>query len=255
MKVVGFILTFLSLVILGCKKETAKNISVNPETSCVCLKENIGVEFANTVSCNGFLSITTHFYPTSTMPHSYVSTKALFNSMAELQESGNAIVAVDSVYLNQQLLTPIKDANGVHMYYKNHYDSLPSQQEWSIYGANGIPSFTYNADVKNPTADFSLVPDNISKSLVKSFKINGVANLTGGFASISSFGHSGNNVSVILREGSNEVCFPKEQLSGVSAGKAKIVIILENTITKKFNHKNFAFSKKIYFEKMITLNP
>jgi hypothetical protein len=255
MKSVYFILASLSFVILSCKKETAKHVSGNPESSCVCLKENIGVELANHVSCYGFLIMTTYTDQTRNTPFSHVATTAFFSGVAAVQESGNSIVTVDSVYLNQQSLKSIKDANGAHMYYQSDYGSWPSQQEWSIFGANGIPTFTVNADVKNPVADFSLVPDSISKSHVKSFKINGVANITGGTALIFSSENSGGNVSVILREGSNEICFPVEQLKQVSTGKATVLIILENTMTKVFGNKNFAFSKRLQYEKTITLNP
>jgi hypothetical protein len=252
MRSIWFILLFLMFVVSGCKKEKTKDV---PETSCVCLKENIGVAPANHVLCYGFLTMTTYHDLTRDTPFSYVSTNAFFTSIPDFQMNGNAIVTVDSVCLNQQSLKPIKDANGGHMYYQNDDVSWPSQQEWSIYGANGIPTFTVSADVKNPTADFSLVPDNMSKSLIKAFKIKRVANITGGSVTIFSREQSGGNVSVILREGSNEICFPEEQLKLISSGKATVFITLENTLTKTFGNKNFAFSKKLQFEKKITLNP
>jgi hypothetical protein len=254
MKSIYFILVSLSLVILSCKKETA-NTPENPETSCVCPKENIGVEMPNHVPCFGFLTMTAYTDLTRDQPLSYVSANAYFNRTGDIQISGNSIVAVDSVLLNQGSLMSVKDANGDHMYYQNDYASLPSNQEWRVFGANGIPTATFVPDLNTPVADFSRVPDKLSKSLVRSFQLNGVANITRGSASISSSDNSGVGVSVILRAGSNEVCFPEEQLKLVSQGKATLHIILENTTTMTFNDKNFACSNEIQYTKTLTLNP
>jgi hypothetical protein len=255
MKFLNFILISLSLIMLSCKKETSKNDSKNLETSCVCLKDNIGVPLSNQVMCNGFLNMTTYTNQSGDKPFSYVTTNAYFTSRADLQVSGDAIITVDSIYLNEQLLHSFKDAYGDHMYYQYDFNLMPLEQKWQIYGANSIPTFTFSANLKNPVADFSLVPDNLSKNLVKSFRINGVENITGGYVSIFSSEGSGYNVSVILREGSNEICFPEEQLKLVIAGKATIQIFIENITTQTFDNKNFAFSKRLQFEKNITLNP
>ncbi|MBS1636910.1 MAG: hypothetical protein JST26_13415 [Bacteroidetes bacterium] len=251
-----FLLATLSVFIFSCKKNTSKTASDNPSGSCTCLNDNTGFSSANSSSCYGFLSMTTYSDMTGSMPVSYVATRAFFSGVANYQESANSTVMVDSVCLNQQSLNSVKDSNGNHMYYENDYNTLPLQQAWSVFGANGIPTFTYTASINNPVADFSTLPASISLSLVKSFGIHGVTNITNGTAIIfSESNSSNNNVSVALKEGSNEVCFPKDQLNQVGAGPARILIILENKTVKVFNGKNFAFSKKLQYEKKITLNP
>jgi hypothetical protein len=255
MKAAFFILSFFSLFILSCKKETETIVARDPETSCVCLKENIGVPMGNSVPCNGFFIM--NFYNDITPGRSYSITNAsaYFNKVSSLFESSDDIVKVDSVYLNQLSLKSVKDANDNHLYYQRESDSLPTLQEWKIYGSNGIPTFSLAVDVKNPLVDLSGIPDTISKSIVRSFKLNGVTNITRGSALLFSGEHSGSNVSVILREGSNEVCFPSEQVKVVSAGKATVMISLENTITRSVGSKNFAFSKKWQFLKSVILVP
>jgi hypothetical protein len=256
MRSFNFILTSLCLIILSCKKDKASKVSESPETSCVCLKENIGVALGNNVPCYGFLTMTTYSDMTGNSPLSYVSTNAFFTNIAAYQESGNGMVSVDSVYLNEQSVKSVKDANGNHMYYQNNYSSWPSQQNWIVFGANGIPTFTFSADVKNPVADFSQLPDKINKNLVRTFKLNGVANITGGYATIADqSGKTYWNVSIIVREGTNYLCFPQEQIKLLGPGKASLTISLENTNVQTFNSKNIAFSKRLQYTKNIELEP
>lgn len=251
------ILLSLSLFISSCKKDSDPIVEENPETSCVCLKENIGVTITNHLPSSGFLIMTAYMQFLTENPNYYYygSVTAHFTSSPDLYESGNGNISVDSVFINNNPMPSIKDMNGEHMYYQHDFLSLPLQQEWSVFGANGIPTFTFSSDLKNPVADFSLIPDSISKSLVKSFKINGVSNITSADISIFAFGVSGPNISLILREGSNEVCFPEDQLKLISTGKATVSITMENRITKKFGDKNIALIKRLQYQKKIDLNP
>src|SRR5436190_351771 len=62
------------------------------------------------------------------------------------------------------------------------------------------------------------------------------------------------NVSVIIKEGSNEVCFP-EEIKLLGPGKATLSVDLENLVVQPFSSKNFMFSKQLHYIKEITLVP
>jgi len=253
MRLAFFILFSITVVISSCKKEKTNTISENPEISCVCLKENIGVTLGNQIECLGFLTMTTYTNATVGKVFSYMDATAYFNDKASTV-NGN-FVTVDSVLLNDRNFLLLNDANSKPMYYFTSL-SATDPQRWRIYGANGIPTFEFSSNLKDPGADFSSVPSQINKSIQKSFKLNGVTNVTSAAVLIlDESGKTSWNISTIIREGSNDICFPEDQLKLLGPGKARLVILLENTIVQPFNSKNIAFLKKLQYEKEIVLNP
>jgi hypothetical protein len=254
MRLAFYILLTTGLVFFGCKKEATKPVSGSLKTSCVCLDENIGVGPGNQIACNGFLTIYTYTDATVGKESSHMNVMAYFNDKASTQVNGN-FVTVDSVLLDEQHVDLLYGANNEPMYYFMSSNGA-EQQRWSVYGDNGIPTFTYTAHLKDPYADFSMVPDQINKSSQQAFSLDSVKNSTGATASISDeSGKTYWNISVIIREGSNRVCFPEDQLKMLGPGKARLMIILENTEVQTFNSKNMAFEKKLQYEKEIILNP
>ena len=116
MRLAFFILVFLSIVASSCKKETKKIVPENPESSCVCLKENIGIGTINQTTCNGFLTITTYTDATVGKNFSHGEVMGYFNDKASTQMNGN-FVTVDSVLLDGQHLKIVNDAYSEPMYY------------------------------------------------------------------------------------------------------------------------------------------
>jgi hypothetical protein len=243
----------INLLISGCKKDRGETVSNPQQGPCVCQKGNVGSAVGNQIPCNGFLSITTYSNVDDVCP-SYTQAQAYFNNVSSTQENGN-FVTVDSVLLDERTLSVINDANNAPMYYWRNL-SQTTQQKWCVYGGNGIPTFTFTADLKDPIADFSKVPDQISKDYQEAFTLNGVANITRATVIIGDeSGKTYWDISVSVNEGTNKVCFPQDQLKLLGPGKANLLIELENTRVQTFNSRNIVFSKKLQYSKNIILNP
>ena len=257
MKQTLLLLAGFSLMLGSCKKDTIHSTVPTPvpETSCQCLQENIGVPQANQISCYGFFTITNYLRQTANEVSSSVQANTHFFSEATPQITGNKVVKVDSVSFNQQFMDSVKDVNGQHMYYSSAYIAWPMSQDWQVYGNNGIPSFTANVNLQNPTADFSQLPTQLSKSLLKSMTLNGVNNITRASATLFKSGVSGPNISIFVKAGSNQLCFPSEWVSRIDTGKATLLIELENMVIRDFGNKNFGFIKTCQYTKEIQLNP
>lgn len=254
--VIQFLPVLVMLLFTNCKKEEVNPaVEAGEQKSCVCDTEQIGVALGNTVNCSGFLIISTYSEIINSQFFKSVQCRAMFTKVPTWQEGGDSLTPVDSVQLNQQALASVVDTLNVPMYYERMEDAMPAKQDWVVYGMNGIPSFSYSAAVENPEADFSQLPDVLSKSRVQAFMIKGVKNITGGSVSIALFGISGNNVSVKLQNGVNLICFPEEQLKSLGSGEAMITVMMDNTITKEFGGKTFAFSKRLQFQKRLNLLP
>lgn len=249
--------TGLSLLMGACKKDSITCTDPAPaiETPCQCLKENIGVPPINPIACYGFFNLTNYMQQNTNEMSSSVQATAYFYNQATTQITGDHLINVDSVSFNQVFQDSLKDANGQHMYYHSFQSSWPTTQQWQVYGNNGIPSFTAKVNVQTPTADFSQLPTQLSKSLLKAFSLNSVNNTTRASATLFKSGVSGPNTSIIVKPGNNQLCFPSEWVSRIDTGKATLMIELENLEIHDFGNKQFAFVKTLQFTKEIQLNP
>lgn len=248
-----------SLLMGACKKDSITTSVSTPtpvvETACQCLKENIGVTISNQVPCYGFLNQTNHINQSTGESRSYVSIDVRFYKTPWTYVSGDSLLPVDSVSLNGQMLSPLKDINGHITSYNYSYENWPLNQNWQVNSSNAIPSFSENMGLQNPTADYSQLPSQLSKSLLKSFPINGISNITRASATLFKSGVSGPSISVILKAGDNQVCFPSEFVSRIDTGKATLMIDLENLEIRDIGNKKFGFTKNVQFIKEIQLNP
>lgn len=253
MKALFLLIPAIVLTATDCiKKETAAPNPNLGEISCTCPKELIGATMPNTTPCLGYLSIESYSDNTREQALNYTTATASFRSSTDVTAFSDTTI-IDSVFVNGINLPSSKDANGKHMYYQSSLSTLPNTMNWRVIGANGFPGINITSDSKMPSADLSNLPASIRKSLVKSFKISSAANFTRGFAMVFSSGQSGGNISIILKEGDNTVCFPADLLQNIKTGKAVLLIELIDEQIKVIDGKNFAFTKKIQFTKTIEL--
>jgi hypothetical protein len=141
--------------------------------------------------------------------------------------------------------------------YNSWYPVNLATETWSVNGANGIPSFSYNVSTTQPSCtNYTSLPDSISKSAGFTVTVNNITNTT--FATLDVFDGTGNLSGVYsptLAAGNNTITVTPSNLSGFVTGNtaAQITIVLSNKKAYTFGGKAFAFDRETQYTKKLKI--
>ncbi len=126
----------------------------------------------------------------------------------------------------------------------------------SVEGFGTIPSFNYTNKDNTPSCNTAFTfPDSISKSTGFTIQINSVNNVTPTGFDIVLINPSGppNTIYKAINNGNNTITFTPSELSVFSNGNLYLVITLENSKALNFYGKDFKFTKRRSFSKLIKI--
>jgi hypothetical protein len=162
-------------------------------------------------------------------------------------------VKVDQLRLNGDTMwyyTPLKN-------YESWSPVNLAAETWSVNGANGIPSFSFNVTTTQPSCtNYTALPDSISKSAGFTMVINNVSNITSGDVFIyDGTGNLNGSYSPTLTTGNNTITVTSANLSGCVTGNtnAQISVVLSNKKAYTFGGKAFAFDRETQYTKKLKI--
>jgi hypothetical protein len=185
------------------------------------------------------------------------SAEVYFSSTPVADADPNTGTNVNSVTLNGEVLTYASDSSGVYSS-TNSVGMNLNTQAWLIDGANGIPSFTTNNGLPDPSGlNTANVPSTISKAAGVTINLGTLSNLKSGQLIITDGTSSTSGIILMpLSNGAQNITLSSGQLNGFTAGnqQASIIIMLENSEARNIGGKNFKFIKQVQYVKGITIN-
>jgi hypothetical protein len=210
-----------------------------------------GTPTSNATSFHGILSIFT-YSSTSSMGQTFtLSAGNAYFSATPVQTPANNCVLVKKVLLDGDSLM----APGSGSQYATSPIAPPETGKWEVQGANGIPSFTYNASFAAPAAtNLNLIPAIIDKSNGFSISMNVSNSKTSSIIISDGTGNVSGTAVLPLSNGVNNINLSSAQLNGMTTTTAAVIMVqLENNSNHLIGGKDFSFKKQGTFVRQVEI--
>jgi len=232
------------LFFVSCKKEQEE--PVDPKTGCTnCLPSNASL-------FSGILRTGT--YTTTSIagtPTVIIRASAFFGEKPLSVPQVAHAVTVTAVEFNNDTLA----YSGHPFYYVKSPVSLATEN-WTITGANSIPSFQYKYLKEKPSfTSITGIPDTIKKNLGFTFILTNLEHATGATFLIS----DGNDpspkvITKALGVGTDTIRFAPSSLTALATStNAYVSLVVENAQNVKVEGKDFKFAKDVHWTKKLVI--
>ena len=263
MKNLFFTFFIIAALIFSCKKKdetpsTSTNSNGTPVTTGGTTTGSTPTP-TNATSYYGFFTTGTYTSSIGSSSFASVNANAYFSNTAISYITTSSSVKVNKVELNGDSLIYINSTNpsSSNLYVQQNTPNLTTEN-WSIIGANSIPSFTYNNSALSPScSNLNILQDSISKSAGFSITLNNVTNITSANVLLYNLGGGALPISKIITAGNNTINFTAGELSAFPTGTMStlLAIIMENAHGVSVSGKSFKFSRAVQYSKYIKVNP
>ena len=139
--------------------------------------------------------------------------------------------------------------------YATSFLTSTTTTKWEVSGANGIPSFTFNASIAEPTCtNLNLVPAAVSKSVGLSLSLT-LSNFKTASLYFSDNSSSMDGTIVMqLVNGLNSINITPAQLNGMAiTTNGQFILQVENNSNHKIGGKDISFKKLLNYWKQIEI--
>ncbi len=209
-----------------------------------------GTPTSTATSFHGILSIM-NFTSQMSGQNVQMKTGSAYFSETPVQFMGSSSVRVKKLTLNGDSL--ILPANGSQ--YSSMFPANMNGSKWVAEGANGFPSFTFDATFAEPTCtNLNLVPASVSRSAGLNLSFT-VANAKKSLLMLAdNNGNLAGSFAISLTNGANSIHFTSAQLSVMDTTmEGQFMIQMENTSNHLIGGKDISFKKELIFMKQVVI--